>query len=106
MERDADSMGDTAAPRPGDRKMAEHRRPAGAVEKPARFHFGVGYVLVVIAALFAINDILLSRRHVQTIPYSEFLEHIDEGRVENVTMSDSRVSGELRVPTKGERRVH
>lgn len=70
--------------------------------EPAGFGVNISHVLLILAALFVLSDVIVTSRNVQTIPYSEFLRHVDEGRVASVTVTDSRIAGELRNASGGE----
>lgn len=52
--------------------------------------------LVILFALILIFGGYLTG-HVETIPYSEFLKHIDRGEVTSLVLSDGTITGELKV---------
>jgi cell division protease FtsH len=51
--------------------------------------------------MLALNYFFISRPD-ETIPYSQFLQLIDEGKIANVTISDTTISGDLKNPKPGE----
>jgi len=57
--------------------------------------------LMALIVMFALNY-FFSSRYNETIPYSQFLQLIDEGKISSVTLSDSTISGELKNPPPGQ----
>jgi len=54
----------------------------------------LGMVLMTIAGVLALNALFLSGS-IETIPYSEFMKHVDAGAVANLVVSDNAITGEL-----------
>jgi len=57
--------------------------------------WNVWYVIVAIVAMIAFNDALQSWREVQPLAYSEFLEQLEAGNVEEIRVSNDRIEGTL-----------
>ncbi|MGZ3722229.1 MAG: ATP-dependent zinc metalloprotease FtsH [Bdellovibrionales bacterium] len=56
-----------------------------------------GPILAGLAVILALNYLFVSKTS-ETIPYSQFLQLIDEGKIANVTISDTVISGDLKSP--------
>jgi len=60
--------------------------------------WNIWYVIIAIIAMIAFNDALRSWREVQPLAYSEFLEQLDAGNVEEIRVSTDRIEGTLKRP--------
>jgi len=60
--------------------------------------WNIWYVIIAIIAMIAFNDALRSWREVQPLAYSEFLEQLDAGNVEEIRVSADRIEGTLKRP--------
>ena len=63
--------------------------------------FDIWYVLMAVVIIFAIQDMISSRQHIQTIAYSEFEQALSQGRIAEVTIGADRLTGAYRNPPKG-----
>jgi cell division protease FtsH len=54
------------------------------------------YLVAAMLAVLAIQHWWIESREVETIPYSQFEEMIDAGKIENVHVGDKYVSGTLK----------
>ncbi len=62
------------------------------------------YALLAILAVVAIRDLFVSQSHIRTIPYSEFQRLAAEGKVSDVVVGPSRITGSLREAAEGQPR--
>jgi len=60
--------------------------------------WNIWYVIIAIIAMIAFNDALRSWREVQPLAYSEFLQQLDAGNVEEIRVSSDRIEGTLERP--------
>jgi cell division protease FtsH len=60
--------------------------------------WNIWYVIVAIVAMVAFNDALRSWREVQPLAYSEFLEQLEAGNIEEIRVSSDRIEGTLTRP--------
>jgi cell division protease FtsH len=67
------------------------------VLKP-HWQFNLWYVVFALIALAWTRDLWVSSRQVQPVAYSEFVQHLKEGRVESVTVSSKLLEGKLKAP--------
>ncbi|MGE4131982.1 MAG: ATP-dependent zinc metalloprotease FtsH [Bdellovibrionales bacterium] len=65
------------------------------IQKDSQQRRYLGPILIGFAVFLAINY-FSTARHGETIPYSEFLQLIDEGNLSTVTISDPLITGELK----------
>lgn len=61
------------------------------------------YIFVAVAVVFALNDYLYVRKHVENLPYSQFLQYVDQGKVAQAIISNSKIYGELKNPDESKR---
>jgi len=66
------------------------------IDHPTSFGWDIGYILVAVATFYLVNDYVQHRGHAKTIPYSEFLHDLEEGRIGSVMLSDAVLTGELK----------
>ncbi len=68
------------------------------LKRPA---FDFWYVIIAILIVFAIQDALTARQHIQTIAYSEFEQALSDGRIAEVNIGADRITGSYKNPPKG-----
>ncbi|MBN9203634.1 ATP-dependent zinc metalloprotease FtsH [Methylibium petroleiphilum] len=56
------------------------------------------YWLIALMLLVSLQDVWQSATQVEAVPYSEFEKALEEGRIAKVTISDQRITGELKAP--------
>jgi cell division protease FtsH len=56
----------------------------------------LGYFVATMLIIVGVNSYFFSSSHTKPIPYSEFLRLVDDGSVVNATLSEDRISGELK----------
>lgn len=61
-------------------------------------HFTLWYVLLAAVALMAIEDYLIARSGVETIPYSRFEAALQAGEIDDVTVAESVIRGRFKTP--------
>ncbi|MBN2192883.1 MAG: ATP-dependent zinc metalloprotease FtsH [Polyangiaceae bacterium] len=71
---------------------------------PKTMRFNLVYALVAVLGVFVIHDLVNTYRDVATLPYSEVMRLVKEGKVKEVVVSDGELSGELAAPEAGETR--
>jgi cell division protease FtsH len=78
--------------------------PAPALKPDPRAQWHVGYWLIAIAALLFLQSVWQAQRTLEVVPYSEFERALAEGRIAEVTVGDTRVTGTLKEPAPGGKR--
>jgi cell division protease FtsH len=73
-----------------------------ALEKTTRFN--VAYLLVALVGVMLLRDLWVGYHSVARIPYSEFRELLEQGRVAEVVISSDQISGELKEARDGKTR--
>ncbi len=58
----------------------------------------VVYWVIALMLLVTLQDVWQSATQVEVVPYSEFEKAIEEGRIAKVTISDQRITGQLKSP--------
>jgi cell division protease FtsH len=58
----------------------------------------VVYRVIALMLLVTLQDVWQSATQVEVVPYSEFEKAIEEGRIAKVTISDQRITGQLKSP--------
>jgi cell division protease FtsH len=62
------------------------------------WQFNLWYVAFALIMLFWLRDLWVTGQQVQPIPYSEFVQHLKQGRVASVSVSNHLVEGKLKAP--------
>jgi len=63
-----------------------------------RIQWNVGYWLLAVLALITLQSLWQTQRTVEAVPYSEFEKALADGRVAEVVVTDSAVTGKLKTP--------
>lgn len=69
-----------------------------------RTQFHMNYWMIAILAFLGIQYLLSVQQEVAVIPYSEFEQHLKEGRVEELAITERRIEGMLKEPLSGGQR--
>lgn len=70
-----------------------------------RAQFHMNYWMIAILVFVGLQYLLSVRQEVTTIPYSEFEQHLKEGRIEELAITERRIEGTLKEPlASGQRR--
>jgi len=72
------------------------------VKDRAQFHFN--YWMIAILVFLGLQYLLSAQQEVATIPYSEFEQHLKEGRIEELAITERRIEGRLKEPLAGGQR--
>ncbi|MCW5620003.1 MAG: ATP-dependent zinc metalloprotease FtsH [Burkholderiales bacterium] len=67
------------------------------MEKQTRFN--LGYLILALLAVVMLRDAWVSMNQVQTIAYSEFQRHLENGDLEEITIAENVIQGKLKKPT-------
>ena len=62
----------------------------------AQFHFN--YWMIAILVFLGSQYLLSTQQQVATIPYSEFEQHLKDGRIDELAITERRIEGRLRAP--------
>lgn len=68
----------------------------------AQFHFN--YWMIAILVFLGLQYLLSAQQEVATIPYSEFEQHLKEGRIDELAITERRIEGRLKEPLAGGQR--
>jgi cell division protease FtsH len=66
-----------------------------------RTQFNVGYLLFALVAIFVLQQWWQQAQTIEVVPYSEFEKLLAEHRIEEVVVSDQRITGKLKAPEGG-----
>ncbi|MBF6622138.1 MAG: ATP-dependent metallopeptidase FtsH/Yme1/Tma family protein, partial [Pseudomonas stutzeri] len=58
-----------------------------------RTQFHMNYWMIAVLVFFGLQYLLSIQQEVATIPYSEFEQHLKEGRVEELAITERRIEG-------------
>jgi len=72
------------------------------VKDRAQFHFN--YWMIAILVFLGLQYLLSAQQEVATIPYSEFEQHLKEGRIDELAITDRRIEGRFKEPLAGGQR--
>jgi cell division protease FtsH len=66
-----------------------------------RTQINIGYVIFAFLAVMLLQQWWQTAQTVEVVPYSEFEQLLAQGRISEVTISDSRITGKLKSPENG-----
>ena len=73
------------------------------MKEQAQFH--VSYWFIAVLAFLGIQYLLTAQQEVATIPYSEFEQHLKDGRIDELAITERRIEGTFKEPLpSGQRR--
>jgi cell division protease FtsH len=67
-----------------------------------RTNFNLWYVLVALFMLLIVQGLWQQAREVEPLPYSQFRAYLEQGRLDDLVVTESRISGRLRDAAPGE----
>jgi cell division protease FtsH len=70
-----------------------------------RTQFNIGYLLFALFAIVILQQWWQQAQTIEVVPYSEFEKMLAEDRIEEVTVSDSRITGKLKSTDKNGKKV-
>jgi cell division protease FtsH len=88
-----------------DETGSGQRRPRG--ESPQkmsyRMRLNLGYAAVALLGVLILQAFLLDMQRTADLPYSDFLSHLEEGRIESVSVGSETVEGTFKEPVDGKK---
>ena len=66
-----------------------------------RTRFSIWYILLAFWAVMILQSLIVQTMSVKTIPYSEFLTLLDQGRIEEISITENRIQGKMAPPEGG-----
>jgi cell division protease FtsH len=81
---------------------SDPRRPLDKKPQTPRFNFS--YLLIGLLIFYLISSVLFTPGGGNTVPYSDFLELVEQRQVESLSIAENRIDGLLRQDQTGERR--
>ena len=100
-----DVRGDEAAARKEPEKGAKKPAPSPGTPNRKRVHFSLGYFLVVILLLMAVQNYIVNEE-IEQIPYSEFKTWVADGKVAACKVRQDEITGTLKEPEGHEAADH
>jgi cell division protease FtsH len=76
--------------------MPTKEKEAGKTPPKEEQKWTLLYFLIGLVVVALINDFFYTAKHVENIPYSQFLKYVDEGLISDATISETRIVGELK----------
>jgi len=70
-----------------------------------RTQFNIGYLLFALLAIVMVQQWWQQAQTIEVVPYSEFEQMLADDRIEEVMVSDSRITGKLKSPDKTGKKV-
>ncbi|MBL0148055.1 MAG: ATP-dependent zinc metalloprotease FtsH [Ideonella sp.] len=70
-----------------------------------KLQWNVGYWLLAVLALFALQSLWQTQRTVEAVPYSQFEQALADGRVSEVVVGETTITGQLKSPEPGGKTV-
>jgi cell division protease FtsH len=70
-----------------------------------RTQFNIGYLLFALLAIVVLQQWWQQAQTIEVVPYSEFEKLLAEGRIDEVVVSDQHITGKLKSPEKGGKKV-
>jgi cell division protease FtsH len=68
-----------------------------------RTQFNIGYLMFALLAIFILQQWWQQAQTIEVVPYSEFEKLLAEDRIDEVVVSDSRITGKLKSPEGGKK---
>ena len=69
-----------------------------AIKPNPKMQWNIGYWMLALLALFTLQNIWQTQRTVEAVPYSDFEKALSEGKVAEVIVGETTITGKLKVP--------
>jgi cell division protease FtsH len=69
-----------------------------AIKPNPKMQWNIGYWLLALLAVFTLQNIWQTQRTVEAVPYSEFEKALSEGKVSEVVVGETTITGKLKTP--------
>ena len=66
--------------------------------------FNIYYVMIAVLVLLVLQSVWQTMREVEQIPYSTFRQYLETDQVANLTVTETRITGEFTEPVDGKTR--
>jgi cell division protease FtsH len=65
-------------------------------------NFNAWYVLIAVLAILIVQAVIQQARETEPLPYSRFLDYLEQGRVDDLLITETRITGNIKEPAEGE----
>ena len=65
-------------------------------------NFNAWYILIAVLAILIVQAVIQQAREVEPLPYSQFLDYLEQGKVDDLLITETRISGTIKQPAEGE----
>ena len=69
-----------------------------AIKPNPKMQWNIGYWLLALLAVFTLQNIWQTQRTVEAVPYSEFEKALSEGKVSEIVVGETTITGKLKTP--------
>ena len=63
--------------------------------------FNLGYLIFALLAVLLLRDMWTQARAIETLPYSRFEQYLKDGKIEEISVGDTVITGKLKSPEGG-----
>ena len=67
-----------------------------------RTNFNIWYIFIAVLLVLLLQGVWQQAREIEPLPYSQFREYLEQGRLDELTITESRIVGRLKDPAPGE----
>src|SRR5207245_9657299 len=63
--------------------------------------FNLGYLIFALLAVLLLRDMWTQAQAIETLPYSSFEQYLKDGKIDEVSVGDTVITGKLKTPESG-----
>jgi cell division protease FtsH len=65
-------------------------------------HFNAWYIVIAVIGMLVAQAIFQQAQQTEPLPYSQFREYLEEGKVDDLLITETRITGKIEQPAEGE----
>jgi cell division protease FtsH len=65
-------------------------------------HFNAWYIVVAVLGMLVLQAILQQAQQTEPLPYSQFWQYLQQGKIDDLLITETRITGKIKNPAEGE----
>jgi cell division protease FtsH len=65
-------------------------------------HFNAWYIVIAVGGMLVLQAILQQAQQTEPLPYSQFRQYLEQGKIDDLLITETRITGKIKSPAEGE----
>jgi cell division protease FtsH len=65
-------------------------------------HFNAWYIVIAVGGMLVLQAILQQAQQTEPLPYSQFRQYLEQGKIDDLLITETRITGKIKNPAEGE----